>query len=63
MKNIKEIRVNEKIRVPEIRLIDVDGKQLGIVPTNEALKIAYEKGLDLVEVSPEAKPPVCRIMD
>ncbi|MGC8963844.1 MAG: translation initiation factor IF-3 [Brevinematia bacterium] len=63
MKSIKEIRVNEKIRVPEIRLIDVDGKQLGIVPTNEALKIAYEKGLDLVEVSPEAKPPVCRIMD
>lgn len=63
MRDIKDIRVNGKIKVPEVRLIDVDGKQIGIVPTNEALKIAYEKGLDLVEVNPEAKPPVCRIMD
>lgn len=63
MRDIKEIKVNEKIRVPEVRLIDVDGKQIGIVPTTEALKIAYEKGLDLVEVGPEAKPPVCKIMD
>jgi len=57
------IRVNEKIRVPEVRLIDTDGKQIGIVPTSEALKIAYDKGLDLVEVNPSANPPVCKIMD
>jgi translation initiation factor IF-3 len=57
------IRVNERIRVPEVRLIDSDGKQIGIVSTSEALKIAYEKGLDLVEVSPDTKPPVCKIMD
>ncbi|MCX8029631.1 MAG: translation initiation factor IF-3 [Brevinematales bacterium] len=63
MRDIKSIRINEKIRVPEVRLIDVDGKQIGIVPISEALRIANEKGLDLVEVSPEAKPPVCRIMD
>lgn len=63
MRDIKSIRLNEKIRVPEVRLIDVDGKQIGIVPTSEALKMAYEKGLDLVEVSPEVNPPVCRIMD
>jgi translation initiation factor IF-3 len=57
------IRVNEKIRVPEVRLIDTDGKQIGIVPTSEALRIAYDKGLDLVEVNPSANPPVCKIMD
>ncbi|MEN2998027.1 MAG: translation initiation factor IF-3 [Brevinematia bacterium] len=63
MRDIKSIRVNEKIRASEIRLIDVDGKQIGIVPISEALKTAYEKGLDLVEVSPDSNPPVCRIMD
>ncbi len=63
MKDIKSIRVNEKIRAPEVRLIDVDGKQIGIVSIQEALKIANERGLDLVEVSPEANPPVCKIMD
>ena len=57
------IRVNEKIKVPEVRLIDIDGKQIGIVPTSEALRIAYEKGLDLVEVNPSSNPPVCKIMD
>jgi translation initiation factor IF-3 len=55
--------VNRRIRVPEVRLIDEDGGQVGVVPTREALARAEEKGLDLVEVAPTAKPPVCRIMD
>ncbi|MGM0365429.1 MAG: translation initiation factor IF-3 [Actinomycetota bacterium] len=59
----KDIRHNDQIRVPKIRLIDEDGSQIGIVPTNEALDRAFEKDLDLVEVAPDAKPPVCRIMD
>lgn len=59
----KKPRVNEEIRVPEVRLIGAEGEQLGIVATREALKNSEEAGLDLVEVSPEAKPPVCRIMD
>jgi translation initiation factor IF-3 len=58
-----EVRVNQRIRVPEIRLIDMDGGQIGIVPTKEALRMAEEKGYDLVEISPSAKPPVCKIMD
>jgi len=49
--------------VPEIRCVDVDGGQLGILPTGKALKLAQQLGLDLVEISPTAKPPVCRIMD
>jgi translation initiation factor IF-3 len=49
--------------VREVRLIDETGKQLGIYPTREALHVATERGLDLVEVSPEARPPVCRLMD
>jgi translation initiation factor IF-3 len=57
------IRTNERIRVREIRVIDDQGEQAGIMPPFEALKIAREKGMDLVEVSPTAKPPVCRIMD
>lgn len=56
-------RINEKINVPEVRLIDVDGNQAGIVSVREALRAAEESGLDLVEISPTAKPPVCRIMD
>ncbi|WP_045106878.1 translation initiation factor IF-3 [Legionella hackeliae] len=56
-------RVNEQINVPEVRLIDVDGNQVGIVSTREALRAAEEGGFDLVEISPTAKPPVCRIMD
>src|SRR5437868_3247472 len=56
-------RVNNRIRVPEVRVIGDDGGQLGIMQTYEALKVAEEKGLDLVEVSPKAMPPVCRIMD
>ena len=57
------IRTNERIRVREIRVIDDQGAQLGIMPPFEALKIARERTLDLVEVSPTAQPPVCRIMD
>ena len=56
-------RINEMIRVREVRLIDEEGNQLGIVPTPEALRMAKDKGLDLVEVSPNANPPVCKILD
>jgi translation initiation factor IF-3 len=55
--------VNERIRIREVRLIDEDGKQYGIIPTRDALEIARERGLDLVEVQPNAAPPVCRLMD
>ncbi len=57
------IRINERIRAREVRVIDDTGQQLGILPPFEALKIARERGLDLVEVSPNAVPPVCRIQD
>jgi len=57
------VRVNERIRIREVRLIDEEGQQLGIVPTFQALQTARERGLDLVEVAPNAVPPVCRIMD
>ncbi|NLA61440.1 MAG: translation initiation factor IF-3 [Firmicutes bacterium] len=64
MKSIsQDLRVNEQIRVREVRLVSPDGEQLGIVPTHEALRIARERGLDLVEVAAQARPPVCRIMD
>lgn len=59
----KKPRINEEIRVPEVRLIDAEGNQLGIVSTREAVRISEEANLDLVEVSPDAKPPVCRIMN
>ncbi|HNX29264.1 MAG TPA: translation initiation factor IF-3 [Syntrophomonadaceae bacterium] len=59
----KDWRVNEEIRVKEVRLIDDAGEQLGIVPIREALQLSLDKGLDLVEVAPSAKPPVCRLMD
>ncbi len=63
-KDVKEqVGYNEKIRAREVRLIDEDGKQLGILPTFEALKLARERELDLVEISPKAIPPVCKIMD
>ena len=55
--------MNRRIRVSEVRLIDDEGTQLGVIPTREALAQAEEKGLDLVEVAAHAKPPVCRIMD
>ncbi|HEY3765374.1 MAG TPA: translation initiation factor IF-3 [Gaiellales bacterium] len=56
-------RINEAIRVPQVRLIDDDGTQIGIKSTDEAQKYAWDKNLDLVEVAPEARPPVCRVMD
>lgn len=59
----KEWRINEDIRVKEVRLVSDDGEQLGIVPIREALQIAMERNLDLVEVAPSAQPPVCRLMD
>ncbi len=58
-----DYRVNEYIRVPKVRLIGPDGTNMGIVAIQDALKIAREAGLDLVEVSPNANPPVCRVMD
>ncbi len=58
-----QIRTNTSIRVPQVRLIERDGSQLGVVPTSEAIERAQEAGLDLVEVAPQAAPPVCRIMD
>src|SRR5699024_7243109 len=59
----KQTRINADIRAPEIRLIDAEGEQVGIVSVPEALRKAEEAGLDLVEISPNAKPPVCRLMD
>ena len=61
--NTKGTRINEQIRVREVRLIDDEGNQKGIVPTLEALKMAKERELDLVEVAPTANPPVCKILD
>jgi translation initiation factor IF-3 len=58
-----QTRINDRIRVPEVRLIGEDGKQIGIVPTDEALSYAQERDLDLVEVAPEARPPVTRVLD
>jgi translation initiation factor IF-3 len=58
-----QTRINDRIRVPEVRLIGADGKQIGIVKTAEALAYAQERDLDLVEVAPEARPPVCRVLD
>lgn len=55
--------MNEQINVPEVRLIDADGNQVGVVSTREAMRAAEEGGFDLVEISPTARPPVCRIMD
>jgi translation initiation factor IF-3 len=56
-------RVNERIRVPEVRLIDDQGGQVGVLKTPDALRFAQERDLDLVEVAPEARPPVCRVLD
>ena len=63
MLTITELMINEQIRDKEIRLIDENGEQLGIVSSREAQKIADERKLDLVKIAPTAKPPVCRIMD
>lgn len=63
MKLLRFLRVNEQIRAKQIRLIGENGEQLGIVPLEEGLRKAELRGLDLVEVAPDANPPVCRIMD
>ncbi|HHJ64326.1 MAG TPA: translation initiation factor IF-3 [Aquifex aeolicus] len=63
MSKLQDYRVNRQIRAREVRLIDETGTQVGIVPLQEALTLAEEKGLDLVEIAPQAKPPVCKIMD
>jgi translation initiation factor IF-3 len=56
-------RINDRIRVPEVRLIDENGEQVGVVPAAQALERARQADLDLVEIAPTAKPPVCRILD
>ncbi len=55
--------VNEQIKAREVRVVDAEGNQLGVMKTDEALKLAQEKKMDLVNVAPNAKPPVCRMMD
>jgi translation initiation factor IF-3 len=59
----KDLRINEEIRVREVRVIDAEGNQKGIMPTFEAIKAAREDGLDLVEVAPQANPPVCKMLN
>lgn len=63
MADTKGLRINERIRVREVRLVDDEGGRNGIIPTIEALKLARERDLDLVEVSPNANPPVCKILN
>ena len=58
-----ETRINERIRVPQVRLVGEDGNQIGVVDTQQALRYAQERDLDLVEVAAEARPPVCRVLD
>jgi translation initiation factor IF-3 len=58
-----QIRLNHRIRVREVRLIGSDGRQLGVMETSRALELARQEGLDLAEISPNAKPPVCKILD
>lgn len=60
---VDKTRINEQIRVPQVRIIDDEGEQLGIMKPEEALRIAESKELDLVEVAPNAQPPVCRMID
>ena len=59
----EEVRINDAIRVPRVRLIDAEGEMLGVVATRDAFLKAQEAGLDLVEISPIADPPVCKILD
>lgn len=62
-KTISDLFINEQIRDREVRVIGVDGEQLGIMPTRDAMKLAEEAGVDLVKIAPTAKPPVCKIVD
>lgn len=59
----KELRVNEQIRIPKVLVIDENGQKLGVMDTRDAIRLARSKGLDLIEVAPHLRPPVCRIMD
>ncbi|HIO42127.1 MAG TPA: translation initiation factor IF-3, partial [Aquifex sp.] len=59
----KRYRVNRQIRAKEVRVIDENGQNLGIMSVKEALALAQERGLDLIEIAPNAKPPVCKIAD
>lgn len=59
----KDLRVNDQIRAREVRVVDPEGEQIGVMSIRDAQDLAYDKGLDLVEVAPQAKPPVCRVMD
>ncbi|MDD6276019.1 MAG: translation initiation factor IF-3 [Clostridia bacterium] len=59
----KETQINEEIRDKEVRVIDTDGNQLGIMPIADAMRLAEERNTDLVKIAPQAKPPVCKIMD
>lgn len=59
----QEVLINNQIRAKEIRVIDVDGTQLGVMGVKDAMEIAEQKGVDLIEISPNAEPPVCKIMD
>ncbi len=61
--NKKELENNEEIRDKEVRLIDADGSQMGVVPLRDAMKMAEDKNLDLVKIAPQAAPPVCKILD
>ena len=63
IKDSKLTRVNRMIRIPRVMVVDEDGEQLGVLETLEAITIAEDRGLDLVEVAPTARPPVCKIMD
>lgn len=58
-----DLKINRRIRAPRVRVIDQEGSQIGILPVEEALALAQESGLDLVEISPNAEPPVCKIVD
>lgn len=59
----KDLRINEMIRVPQVRVVDEEGTQMGVLPTHEALRVAQDRGFDLVEVAPLAAPPVARFLD
>ena len=59
----KELMINEEIKAKEVRVVGVDGEAIGIMSSDDALKLAYDKGYDLVLMAPQAQPPVCRIMD
>lgn len=59
----KDLMINEEIKAKEVRVVGVDGEAIGIMPVDDALRLAYDKGYDLVLMAPQAQPPVCRIMD